>query len=279
MRKSTLMGTAYSAVEALRESVCETFFSKPPTTEIKVPEAFSIPQYACFWNAEKKAERERRLKKQAQNKLDINFRTYNLAILGQLGTGKSSLINAARQVNGGDGYACVDELQSFESVVKYRFSDEHPHIYLWDMPSVNSFAHPKDSYFEDNFLYLFDFLVILFEDRLTDFDLQLARMAKRHGVGFAFVRSKSDLAIQQLVLQKPEEMLRAVALEEAVAELRRSVIEQEVSRLQDAGFVNAEIYFISSRAIEDCETRQMDEMRLIFHIIHLVFRKRNPRHT
>ena len=110
--------------------------------------------------------------------------------------GKSSLINALRGVRKGDpGYAATEagKVGTLASA-KYPFPDE-PHLVLWDVPGGGEKFHPSESYWTDQCLDLFDCLVIVVHNRVTEVATFVAEHAVANNRRFVFVHTKSEFAV------------------------------------------------------------------------------------
>lgn len=107
-----------------------------------------------------------RYREEAKRKIDIDsVKKYNIAITGQTGSGKSSYVNAVRGIRDDDERAAkVDEKQVLTPMTKYQ----HPTLKtldIWDCPGAGTAHHPLETYFMDKYLYMFDGLVIVYENR------------------------------------------------------------------------------------------------------------------
>ncbi|CEG84228.1 hypothetical protein RMATCC62417_18065 [Rhizopus microsporus] len=53
---------------------------------------------------------------------------------------------------------------------------------IWDMPGVGTKSHPRETYFEDNYLCAFDLLVIVLGNRLMQDDIDISLKAKQYKI-------------------------------------------------------------------------------------------------
>lgn len=93
------------------------------------PPQMSQPPPSCHKSREQ-------LIKEAREKLGVDaVNNYNFAVVGQSGSGKSSLVNAVRGVPDNDEMraAKVGEVETTADTSAYP-SPEHPHIVFWDLP-------------------------------------------------------------------------------------------------------------------------------------------------
>ena len=107
----------------------------------------------------------------------------------------------------------------------------HPtlsHVRLWDVPGGGTVNHPGESYFEDKKLCAFDCLIIVGAGRFTNFDVGLARAARRSGTPMVFVRSKADQDIENRAdaMNAEPRDVKAQLRTDIVAKMRLSLPEE-----------------------------------------------------
>lgn len=121
---------------------------------------------------------------------------YNIAVTGASGSGKSSFINAIRgkrkvsndrQTEGGN----YDTLQIIR---RHKFANDLC-VDIWNLPSPGTDGHPIEKYVDDKFLYVFDCLLILFDQELEDNERLLAIEAEKNQIPHAFILSKADITL------------------------------------------------------------------------------------
>ncbi|KAK0240887.1 P-loop containing nucleoside triphosphate hydrolase protein [Armillaria nabsnona] len=128
---------------------------------------------------------------------------FHLAIAGISGTGKSSLINALRGIwDGDEGAAMTDIVESTAVVTPYP--DPNPaNPFIWfDVPGSGTLSCSDWTYFNDQGLYIFDAIIVLFNDRFTATDIAILKNCERYNIPTYIVRSKSDIHIDNLVKKK-----------------------------------------------------------------------------
>ncbi|KAK0448582.1 interferon-inducible GTPase-domain-containing protein [Armillaria borealis] len=128
---------------------------------------------------------------------------FHLAIAGISGTGKSSLINAFRGVWDDEaGAAATDIVESTAVVTPYP--DPNPaNPFIWfDVPGSGTLACSDWTYFNDQGLYIFDAIIVLFNDRFTATDIAILKNCKRYNIPTYIVRSKSDVHVENLIKKK-----------------------------------------------------------------------------
>ncbi|KAK0213344.1 interferon-inducible GTPase-domain-containing protein [Desarmillaria ectypa] len=128
---------------------------------------------------------------------------FHLAIAGISGTGKSSLINAFRGIwDDEPGAAATDIVESTAIVTPYP--DPNPaNPFIWfDVPGSGTLSCSDWTYFNDQGLYIFDAIIVLFNDRFTATDIAILKNCERYKIPTYIVRSKSDIHIENVVKRK-----------------------------------------------------------------------------
>jgi predicted GTPase len=114
----------------------------------------------------------------------------NIGVIGCSGAGKSSFINAVRDLDGDDeGAANVGVTETQMEPTPYS----HPNnemMKFWDLPGVGTNLFPRESYLEKIGFDRFDFFLILAHVRFTELDAWLSQEIRNKGKQFFFVRTK-----------------------------------------------------------------------------------------
>ena len=129
----------------------------------------------------------------------------NIALMGNSGSGKSSLINAFRNLTADDeGGAAVDVKECTKEPKSYS----HPtnkNFNLWDLPGVGTPNFPKGSKYLQNVKFeRYDFFLIVSSVRFTENDSWLADQIDKEKKRFYFVRTKIDEDIENDAVDHPE---------------------------------------------------------------------------
>ncbi|KAL4076414.1 P-loop containing nucleoside triphosphate hydrolase protein [Scleroderma citrinum] len=120
---------------------------------------------------------------------------FHCAIAGIAGSGKSSLINALR----GEGAAAAGVGETTLQVDRYPDLDpQHPFIW-YDIPGAGTQKITDWQYFNDQGLYVFDCILILFDNRFTVTDIAILINARRFDIPTYIVRSKADQHIRNVM--------------------------------------------------------------------------------
>ncbi|SJK96911.1 uncharacterized protein ARMOST_00159 [Armillaria ostoyae] len=131
---------------------------------------------------------------------------FHLAVAGISGTGKSSLINAFRGIwDDDEGAAMTDIVESTSVVTSYPDPDPANPLIWFDVPGSGTLACSDWTYFNDQGLYIFDAIIILFNDRFTATDIAILKNCARYNIPTYIVRSKSDIHIDNIIKKKTRE--------------------------------------------------------------------------
>ncbi|KDR74261.1 hypothetical protein GALMADRAFT_573774 [Galerina marginata CBS 339.88] len=122
----------------------------------------------------------------------------NIALVGESGAGKSSLLNAVRGLWPDDPGAAPVGFNETTVDVQGYIDPRLPQVKWFDVPGANTPNISGWLYFMDQGLYIFDVLVILFSDRFTQTIGTLLSNAHQCGIRTFLVRTKSDYLIQSL---------------------------------------------------------------------------------
>ncbi|KAK0462473.1 interferon-inducible GTPase-domain-containing protein [Desarmillaria tabescens] len=128
---------------------------------------------------------------------------FHVAIAGISGAGKSSLINALRGIwDGQKGAASTDYVESTSVVTSYPDPNAAKPFIWFDVPGSGTLACSDWTYFNDQGLYIFDAIIVLFNDRFTATDVAILKNAGRYKIPTYIVRSKSDVHVNNLFKRK-----------------------------------------------------------------------------
>jgi len=145
-----------------------------------------------------------------QEKIDrYKKQSVKIAITGQSGAGKSSLINRLRNLTPDDKdqkhYAAVGVTETTARITEYEFPD-NPLLKLYDLPGAGTANFPIDSYARDTKFEDYDAFVILTKDRFMENDKRVATMiGDSLKKPFFFARSKMDNTFRDEAEDKGED--------------------------------------------------------------------------
>lgn len=176
---------------------------------------------------------------------------FHFAVAGIAGSGKSSLINAFRGLRNKDrGAAPTGIVETTSIIARYPDSDPANPFVWYDVPGAGTLSIPDWQYFTDQGLYIFDCIVVLFDNRFTATDVAILRNCARFQIPTYIVRSKSKqhiLNIAQDLLDADEDPAeaRAAAKEQYIRETRASV----ARNLQPAGLPSQQVYMVDKETL------------------------------
>ncbi|KAL6306446.1 interferon-inducible GTPase-domain-containing protein [Sparassis latifolia] len=176
----------------------------------------------------------------------------HFAVAGIAGSGKSSLINALRGISNSHKDAARVGVTETTKVIS-RYQDSNPErLFVWyDVPGAGTLAIPDWQYFNDYGLYIFDAIIVLFDNRFTETDIALLRNAALFHIPTYIVRSKSTQHIANLMMDldfgegEDEGRCRATARQTYITETRDSV----AYNLCEAELPGQRAYLITAKEI------------------------------
>lgn len=121
--------------------------------------------------------------------------TLDVAVIGELGAGKSSLVNALRDVmDHEDGAALTGVIQTTVDPVGYPIP-LLPNTRIWDLPGIGTPQFKSEEYFEKVNVGKYDFFLIVASECFTDRHAKLCHALKEIKKKFYYVRTKVDVSL------------------------------------------------------------------------------------
>lgn len=158
----------------------------------------------------------KKAQKQIEQLLNISL---HIAVTGESGTGKSSFINAIRELDKDDeGAAKTGVTETTTEPTPYK----HPtmsNVMLWDLPGIGTPQFRARRYLKKMQLNRYDFFIIVSSERFKENDIMLAKEIKKRKKLFYFVRSKIDNDI------RAEETKKSFNKEETLSQIKRNCLE------------------------------------------------------
>merc|ERR1712223_404810 len=160
------------------------------------------------------------LKKFTDDKLNAwSKKSVKIAVTGQSGSGKSSLINRLRGFTPKDKenplYAGVGVTETTTEIRSYEFPS-NPLLQICDLPGAGTQNFPMEEYPDRMRFGDYDAFVLISKDRFTENDKRLATMIQTtYEKPFFFCRSKMDATMEEAADNLREEF-DALATEEKV---------------------------------------------------------------
>ncbi|THH20385.1 hypothetical protein EW146_g995 [Bondarzewia mesenterica] len=176
---------------------------------------------------------------------------FHFAISGVAGSGKSSLINAFRGLRNNTPGASPTGIVETTTVIS-RYVDPDPaNPFVWyDVPGAGTMKIPDWVYFNDQGLYIFDCIIVLFDNRFTATDVAIIKNCVRFNIPSYIVRSKSNQHILNVMMdmgydeEEDEEVRRTIAAAARSKFIRET--RQSVERnLRDAKLPQQKVYIVS----------------------------------
>ncbi|KAM3830359.1 interferon-inducible GTPase 5-like [Vipera latastei] len=160
----------------------------------------------------------------------------SIAVVGKVGAGKSSFINAFWGINDDD-----EEAAKVWIVQETKEPKAHPHPSLpnttiWELPEIRMCNSKAAEYLKKVQFERYDVFVLIVTDRFTENDAFLAKEIQRMRKKFYFVRSKLDISIEG------ERRKRNFNLEQTL-ETIRSYCEDT---LKEAAELSARVFLLSN---------------------------------
>ncbi|CAM6116337.1 unnamed protein product [Calypogeia fissa] len=124
---------------------------------------------------------------------------FHFAICGSSGSGKSSLVNGFRGLTSTHPDAAKVGVTETTTEIG-RYADPHPlSQYVWyDIPGAGTPIQRDWQYFNRQGLFVFDLIIIVYDDRFRSIDVDIIENCKRFKIPVLVVRSKADIHIQNM---------------------------------------------------------------------------------
>ncbi|XP_053253945.1 interferon-inducible GTPase 5-like isoform X1 [Podarcis raffonei] len=155
----------------------------------------------------------------------------DVAVIGEVGSGKSSLVNVLRGVGCGEPDAAPTGVTEMTKKAVPYLLPAVPNLYLWDLPGVG-LTEEDVSHLD---LSRYDFFLLVASERYKHTHSCLARAITSAGKQFFFVRSKIDVDVETRPGSQP------VAREEVQSQVRKSCEEA----LKKDGVDSPQVFLVS----------------------------------
>ncbi|KZT00044.1 uncharacterized protein LAESUDRAFT_576400 [Laetiporus sulphureus 93-53] len=133
-------------------------------------------------------------------RLDYQEGKFHFAVAGAAGSGKSSLINALRGLrNGQDGAAPTGSTETTLEIGRYPDSNPDTPFVWYDIPGAGTLTVPAAQYFNDQGLYIFDCIIVVIGERITEIDIAIMQNASLYNIPTYIVRPKSLQRIENTI--------------------------------------------------------------------------------
>ncbi|XP_055453194.1 uncharacterized protein LOC129669111 [Psammomys obesus] len=182
---------------------------------------------------------------------DIEKAPLNIAVMGETGAGKSSLINALRGVGPGEegaptstGVVCTTTERTPYPYPKL------PSVTLWDLPGIGSTAFQPCDYLKKIKFEEYDFFIIVSSGRFKHSDAELAKAIVQMNKSFYFVRTHTDL---DLMVQK-QSSPRRFNKENTLKQIRNSI----ATTLKDVTLQEPPVFLVSNFDVSDFDFPKLE---------------------
>lgn len=202
---------------------------------------------------------------EAKAKIQYQEGLFHFAVAGNAGSGKSSLINALRGLgNSHNAAARTGVVETTTTIGRYPDLN-HPFVW-YDIPGAGTLTQPDWLYFNNQGLFVFDCIIVLFDNRFTETDAAILTNCRRFRIPTYIVRSKADVHIDNVIKdmadmddtdldddfdqiddfdQATHQSTREIAREKFIADTRATV----EHNLRVADLPDQRVYIISSRTL------------------------------
>jgi GTP-binding protein EngB required for normal cell division len=139
----------------------------------------------------------------AMERVQYDPEKLHFAVCGTSGSGKSSLINAFRGLGlRGAGAAAVGVTETTSKITRYpdpRSEVPYSRFVWYDIPGAGTTAVSDWQYFNDQGLFVFDFIIMVYDVRFTKIDVGIMENCYRFNIPVFIVRSKADQHIDNMM--------------------------------------------------------------------------------
>ncbi|XP_077788674.1 interferon-inducible GTPase 5-like [Podarcis muralis] len=134
---------------------------------------------------------------EAQQLLNLlNNMTFEIAITGRSGVGKSSFVNALRGMKDQEKGAAKTGVTETTMVPEEYSHPTFPKVKIWDLPGIGTNEFNAEEYLTKVNFKNYDFFIIISSERFTKDDTNLALEIQKNKKKFYYVRSKVDIDIE-----------------------------------------------------------------------------------
>uniref|UniRef100_A0A8C3IA73 IRG-type G domain-containing protein n=1 Tax=Chrysemys picta bellii TaxID=8478 RepID=A0A8C3IA73_CHRPI len=177
---------------------------------------------------------------------------FNIAITGESGSGKSSLVNAIRGLgNDDEGAAETRVVEMTKEPVPY-WHLMCPMMIVWDLPAIGTPDFQPDAYLKQVKFRRYDVFIIIASERSRFCHTKLAREIQKMGKKFFFVRSKVDLDLYN------EESKVSINEERTLEKIRNDC----VNNLSRIGMRSPQVFLVSSWEFQKYDSPQLQKTLL-----------------
>ncbi|XP_029425663.1 uncharacterized protein LOC103744226 [Nannospalax galili] len=182
---------------------------------------------------------------------DIEKAPLSIAVTGEPGAGKSSLINALRRVGPDEEGAAASTGVVCTTVERTPYQHpQFPSVTLWDLPGIGSTAFQPQDYLEKIKFEEYDFFIIVSSGRFKHNDAELARAIAQMNKSFYFVRTHTDIDIKLQKQNHPKRFNK----ESILKQIRNSIS----SILKDVTQQEPQVFLVSNFDVSDYDFPKLE---------------------
>ena len=169
----------------------------------------------------------------------------HIAVIGQAGVGKSSFINAIRNLTAeDDGAADVDVVETTGEIKEYPHPS-YPNLSFWDVPGNGTERWTQETYLKDIEFEKYDFYLVLTATRFMVLDIWLAQEVQKSGKKCFFVRTKIDTDVNNAKMTRPKTFNFEATIDKIRAYCKKQVM-GIIEQSHDLSLKDPSIFLISN---------------------------------
>ncbi|KAG2368922.1 interferon-inducible GTPase-domain-containing protein, partial [Suillus spraguei] len=200
----------------------------------------------------------------AKQRVQYREDLFHFALVGVAGGGKSSLINAFCGLHNNDiGAAAVGVVKTMLAIARIPHPNAEYPLVWYDIPGAGTHKTPDWQYFNTQGLYVFDGIIVLFDNRFTMTDIAILTNCRRFNIPTYIVRSKADQHISNIMINMgynsddnenkgQKKWLYQAARQHFIQQMRQSVKDN----LKNADIPDQRVYIISNQTMTDVVKRK-----------------------
>ncbi|XP_053398749.1 T-cell-specific guanine nucleotide triphosphate-binding protein 2-like [Mercenaria mercenaria] len=150
-------------------------------------------------------------------------RKLSIAVIGNSGTGKSSLINAIRGIKADEQGAAPVGITETTIEKKQYAVPGNENIILWDLPGVGTQTFKKEDYLKEMNIEQFDVFIIVSASRFSENEIWLAQHIVEQKIYMFFVRTKIDIDLQNEKRDHPDQYNKKKCLRKLKKEIQNNL--------------------------------------------------------
>ncbi|XP_040183338.1 interferon-inducible GTPase 5-like [Rana temporaria] len=187
-----------------------------------------------------------------QSLKDIENAPLNIAVTGESGSGKSTFVNAIRNMDNDEeeGAAKTGVTETTKEPKAYPHP-QYNNVTFWDLPGIGTPNFNPSDYLKAVEFHRYDFFIIMSSERFRHNDMELAKEIKSMGKKFYFVRSKVDSDMYA------SQMRRKKSYNEA--KIMNEIRDDCIKCLHDGGIQDPKVFLLSSLDLNKYDFNQMQE--------------------